>query len=85
MLGMLVLENMIVPPVLFHVKTKEEAIADIETIRVYGATRCAYRKLCWAHPRNILKRTLKITLKKRMKNALTIVSMMNTTILLTRP
>ena len=82
---MLILEDVIMPPILFYVKSKEETVADIGTIRVYRAARRARRNLAGTHQSHILNRTLKIVLKKRMKNALTSVSRAKMTILLVYP
>jgi len=87
MLSLLILQHMVVPQALFteDVETKEETVADIGSVDVNDATRRAYRNLCRAHVRNILKRTLKIVLKKRMKKVFTRVSRMKMIRALTHP
>jgi len=82
---MLILEDVIMPPILFYVKSKEEAITDIRTVSVDCATWCACRNLVGTHLLHIPNKTLKIVLKKRMKNALTRVSRAKMTILLVYP
>ena len=82
---MLILEDVIMPPILFYVKSKEEAIADIRAVSVDCAAWCACGDLIGTHQSHILNRTLKIVLKKRMKNALTSVSRAKMTILLVYP
>jgi hypothetical protein len=74
MLHLFLPQHNIVPAILKEVKFREEAVTCIITVDVNDATGSAGWDVQGTHPRIILKMTLKIVLKKRMKRALTRVS-----------
>lgn len=82
MLCFLILEKAIVPLIVMNIQSKKEAVAYIGAILINDTTRSAFWYSVWTHSMNVLKITLNIVLKKRMRKALSRVSSRKT---ITRP